>query len=840
MVQTPDTYLLTPEQTAVVAHEKGSALVFAVAGAGKTTAMVHRIERLIREGIFAPQRILATSFGRATVHELKTRLSQWEHCQSVKPKTLHSLGWQILKIQQKNGKLPAHYSFPEGDDNRNSVFYQSLKQARSQKQNFKDIENLSKDDFLDWVGACKGNLEIADLTQLELTDDCPPAAAQLLKQAQSPYGFTDYLPFYQIFEATRQTMGILTFDDLLLEAWLALIRYPSLLEQISQTYDCILVDEFQDLNKVQSEFIDLLAQRHGNLMAIGDDDQTIYEWRGASPDYILNFEQRYQAQRYLLSDNFRCSAGHLLLANAVIEQNVQRAPKRLNLTQGFAGSTSLTLAEDSRAQAILVADQLESLLAAKTPYAEIAILVRSYAQTAFIENELLERGIPYHLPDGRRFYDRPEIRDLISYLVLARLESEFQPGSGLSEADFAVWQQHWKRVRNRPNRYLSHKIAEDIVNKMQKDSLSLVPALELVAIGLEDYQRKALRDLAETLSWLNSCWQTQKGAAETVKELDQRLGWSIWLKSSTPSKELGQERVENIRAFLDYIKQMGDLEHMLSELRRIAQGQLAAENQAEQLAPNQLNRSNSITITSIHRAKGLEWQHVFVPGCNQGNFPIDHDPDIEAERRLLYVALTRPKRALYLSYLKNRPLSPFLKAANAEYLLGRLDKLKDVMEHRPSDWGWKQSLLVCQLVQELSLERYFQHWQRFCDPVLEQLQGFLNWVNQHQLWKKLRCDQALYSIWVNSSQAEAQVLSAGALAQLESLYLNKGVELESNQVQHASFGIGTILREIEGNQTRMLLVRFPQRGKVQLRRDDPELSFATKSPDALVQAVFQP
>ncbi len=817
---------LTPEQAEVVAHDTGSALVFAVAGAGKTTAMVHRIERLISEAVFAPQRILATSFGRATVNELKTRLEKWEHCRPVKPKTLHGLAWQILKAQQENGQIPSDLSFPEGTDLSKTIYFQSLKQARSQKQDFKDLDNLSKDDFLDWVGACKGNLQFANLTAINLPADLPEARAKLVQEAQSPPRFPDYLPFYQIFEDTRQRMGALTFDDLLPEAWLGLIRYPELLDSISKKYDCILVDEYQDLNLVQSELIDLLAERHGNLMAIGDDDQTIYEWRGASPDYILNFEQRYQAQRYLLSDNFRSSAGPLLLANAVIEQNAQRAAKRLNLTQGFAGTTQLTLAENSADQAKLVVDQIQTLLRTETPFAEIAILVRTYAQTAFIENELLERGIPYHLPDGQRFYDRPEIRDLISYLVLARLETEFHPDTGLSETNTALWQQHWKRVRNRPNRYLSHKIAEEILRQMNQSKLNLEQALKQVSAGLEDYQAKALQELATTLSWLSDCWREQKNAAETINELDQRLGWSSWLKSSTPTKSLGLERVENIQAFLEYIQQMGSLDQVLAELRRISQGQASSENSAQQLHPDQLNRNNSITITSIHRAKGLEWEHVFVPGCNQGNFPLEFGSDLEAERRLLYVALTRPKKALYLYYLAKRPLSPFLKMANADYLLSRLAKLKAVVEHPPSGWSWKESLLLCQLVQELGQEPYFRNWQHFPENILQHIQSFLNWVKQNQLWQRLRCDQSLYTLWVKSDADQQLALSVQDLAEVDALYLNKGGDLDPNQVQHTSFGIGTIIREIQGNQTQMLLVRFPQRGKVQLRRDDPELSFA--------------
>ena len=798
---------LTPEQEAVVIHNKGPALVFAVAGAGKTTAMVHRIERLVREGIFAPQRILATSFSRASVDELKLRLYQWPACRALRPMTLHGLGWQILKRLQNQGLWPEYYQLPQGDDFSNQIYYQALSLARKQKSTFKDLENVSREDFLNWVGTCKGSLKLANLSILER----PDKAKSVLKQAVEPPGLPDYLPLYKLFEQVRSELGLFTFDDLLLDGWLALLKYPDVLAYFRDKYDCILVDEFQDVNLAQSLMLDVLAEEHNNLMVIGDDDQTIYEWRGASPRFILDFEKRYAAPCFLLSDNFRSCAGPLLLANAVIEQNIQRSSKRLELTQGLGGRIALESCMGAAAMAKQVVNQLEKALNAGSEYTELAVLVRTYSQTPFLEHELMERGIPYHIPDGKRFYDRPEIRDLLSYLSLAQWEDRISEGERLSGEPFLLWQKHWSRVSNRPTRYLSKALSQSIFQAMEQGS-TLQAALMQTSDTLPDYQAVRLRDLASTVDWLKSCWVDELSAADTLAALEKRLGWCRWLSESTSSPELGRERSENVRVFLDFVKNMGSLEEMLAELRRISR---------EQQDNPRLNRSNSITLTSIHRAKGLEWNIVLVPGCNDGVYPVGLTPDIEAERRLLYVALTRARHELYVYYSSEKPLTPFLEKANAQYLLQRLEKLRTVLS--TNEWTWEHFHRLTQLIHELNLGRYFQHWHEFDPAVLQRLRGFLNWLEVQGIWSQIHIDRQVRAIWCASEEDCKITLTALEEKELGDLYLLKEKPLAHNQVQHKSFGVGTVLREVVGRNALMLVVRFSTRGNVQLRKDDPDL-----------------
>jgi len=273
----------TSQQQAVIDHNTGPALVFAVAGAGKTTAMVHRIERLVREGVFPAERILATSFARANVRDLRAAMKQWPHCGRVHLRTLHALGYQILRQAQAQGHVRGLRLGGEDDEEGSggqAILGKTLTEARRRNVPFKkELDGLDWTDFLAYVGYCKGNLHYSHLERANL----PAAAHKLATQAEPPTNLSWYLDLYRLYEEVRQSQGTITFDDMLLTAWECLLRFPPLLADVRNLYQCVLVDEFQDINLVQSELLDLLTPQR-NYMAIGDDDQTIYEWRGVDAD----------------------------------------------------------------------------------------------------------------------------------------------------------------------------------------------------------------------------------------------------------------------------------------------------------------------------------------------------------------------------------------------------------------------------------------------------------------------------------------------------------------------------------------------------------------------------
>ncbi len=268
---------LTSAQQTVIAHNHGPALVFAAAGSGKTTTLVHRVERLVRAGIFPAGQILATSFNRAAAAAIERSLHQ-KGVRGVQVKTLHALGYGLVSEARRRGltepdlaKSPRN---PDGLDRQ--LLARTLVEARRQRLPFVDqLNGLDSDDFLDYVARCKGNLAYADLSAAQL-----PATAKIASSASAPADKSWYLDLYRRYESVRRGLGWITYDDMLMTGWEMLVRHPALLQWAQAQYRCILVDEFQDVNLAQVEIIDRLSQPHRNLMVIGDDDQTIYEWRG--------------------------------------------------------------------------------------------------------------------------------------------------------------------------------------------------------------------------------------------------------------------------------------------------------------------------------------------------------------------------------------------------------------------------------------------------------------------------------------------------------------------------------------------------------------------------------
>ncbi|MEM1008816.1 MAG: ATP-dependent helicase, partial [Myxococcota bacterium] len=493
---------LTPEQQAIVNHTKGPALVFAVAGAGKTTAMVHRIERLVREQHFPAQSILATSFSRATVDDIKRSLSPWPHCKRVFTSTLHAIGYRILRRAQQKGLL-AFTQSPDTNPEKLSeiLIFRTLKSAREQGLVDKtELRNLDRDDFLNYISTCKGNLRYACLKSANL----PLAAQALASQASAPENLPWYLTLYQEFERLRIQLQGYTFDDMLLQGWELLTRHPTLLEHFQSQFQCVMVDEFQDVNLVQSELLDLLIRPHNNYMVIGDDDQTIYEWRGARPHYILSFAERYNAQKYFIHDNFRCKAAQLVLANQIIVHNTQREPKTLQLTRGFDGHTFVHEYDDAADMGHQIVHEIQTALRRGFAKKDISILVRLYAQTPYIEHPLIEAQIPYRIVGSQPFYQRPEVRVLLNYLMLAQWNQRLAQQHPLHPNELPALSHAWKQIYNRPLRYISAELAEKILQDVCLHQITFNQALQRHAQDLRSWQRKGLKSLGEILLWLTS------------------------------------------------------------------------------------------------------------------------------------------------------------------------------------------------------------------------------------------------------------------------------------------------------------------------------------------------
>ena len=433
-------------------------------------------------------------------------------------------------------------------------------------------------------------------------------------------------------------------------------------------------------------------------MAIGDDDQTIYEWRNASPEFILNFPQRYAAQTYLISDNFRCPAAPLLLANHVIAHNQRRQPKRLSLTRGFEGETAVVFDADADTMARRIVDRIEQLHRSGAALNDMAVLVRLNAQTPYIEQHLIARDIPYRV--SKPFYERAEIITLINYCRLAWIDQQIRSGTPLTADQIKLFQDAWLDVHNRPKRYLTRDQREQVAHAVLNLRRPLSVLLQQAAMTQErDSLADALTALAEDLEWLGA--RLDQPAHDVLKMLDERLEFQTFLRDNSGFPQTGEGRALSVAAFIDYARGRGPLLEFLQHIRQLAKRKIGQQTDLD-----------AVSLSTIHQAKGLEWPIVFVPNCNQGMLPFisERTTNLEEERRLFYVAVTRTKQQLYLHGLHSEPPSQFLTEAKYAVTLDAVLELQHVLAREAQEWQADELLALLRHITVFGLERYFQHW----------------------------------------------------------------------------------------------------------------------------------
>lgn len=690
---------LTEEQERVVAHDRGPALVFAVAGSGKTTTMVRRIERLVREKVFRPERMLATSFGKANVDDLKKALKPYPHTAKVHVKTLHALAFQLLRDAMKLGRLPEQ-KLPENlDDGAQLILNGALVLARNSDFR-RELDTLDRQDFLDYVGRQKAVLAFL------------PRRYRGLKGLRATEVDTDphipwYYELYELYEQVRQGRKLLTFDDFVPEAWALLMQNPDLQERYQRLFDTIIVDEFQDVNLGQVELLDCLVGEQKNYVAIGDDDQAIYSFRGASNAFIMAFARRYGATTYTISDNFRCHAEHTILANHLIQRNKLRAPKTLTAAKGFGGTASVTSHEDNEAMARVVAGNIERAIDRGLRPDQIAILVRLYAETAGIEAALIERGIRYRISGSVPFFERTENVLLLKYLELGLIEARMMRSSRLSAEDKGKLGLLWWDVLRTPKRYLRREVGDALLRQVLAGSKP--SDVLLTSRGSSAYSDDQLVELGELVAGTAQTTLEGQTGAMILTQLERRLGYKDFLIDNSGFVETGQSKAHNVDAFLDYAKGKGSA---LELLEAVARAREAHRNTS----------GASVGFYSIFKAKGLEWPYVIVPAVNYGHIPAGRDGnDLAEERRLFYVALTRPQQHLELHVVKTRPPSIFME--NVQGLIELTPNLEAALAKPPSCWTAAEALLVVRAYPPL--ERFCRVWLGYDQEQQRELEAWM-------------------------------------------------------------------------------------------------------------------
>ncbi len=592
------------------------------------------------------------------------------------------------------------------------------------------------------LSVCKGKLHYADLNSIHFPVEAPhPTIAQQAKPPTNPeLGW--YLDLYQVFEEIRDRTAWISFDDMLMTGWQLLVQHPDLLADLQGQFDCVLMDEFQDVNRAQFGILDLLTRPHRNYMVIGDDDQTIYEWRGAEVRFMLEAFDRYQPINYQITDNFRCQATQITLANAVIRHNRQRYPKQLNLTQGFGGGTYIHFASTPEHLGEAVVQQVKVALKQGVPSVDIAILVRIYAQTPYIEQYLIEANIPYWGADLVPFYRRSETLNFLAFAHLAVLELAWEPAMTNFDHWAATWEIAWNQAKLvAPLRYLSKESKDHLRSQVLNRQTNLSSALRLMVS--DAIQPRLPRHLAAFAQWLATAAQ-QTTTQSALEKLDGSIRYRDALRRRSGNRETRQGKVAGVDAMIHYAHNKGTLAAFLDHLTQLQQ-------QAEQ---HRQNPDQCVCLTSIHQAKGLEWPVVLLPGCNEGTFPLGEaltPAELEEERRLLYVAITRTKQTLHLFQLKDVPSSQFLRAASAIATLEQTQQLQAYLETDPATWQAQTALQIVKLIQTLGLGRYFQHWWQSAREhkikIATTLYQFLSAAQHHQLLEALQIEASQLHQW---------------------------------------------------------------------------------------------
>ena len=600
---------LNNEQLKAVKATKGPVLVFAGAGSGKTRVLTYKVWYLIKNKIYSPNEILALTFTNKAASEMKERINASVSCDGVAVGTFHSVGARILRKHIQH--LDERYS------NSFTIYDES-----DQKSILKEIiEELDLGDYKEFhPNILKSRIDNFKNSSMSVKD---------VQSQANGFENEKIAEIYDLYLEKLINNNAVDFNDLILLPIVLFKKNKKILSSYQNLWKYILVDEFQDTNSSQFEFISFLGSGHKNITVVGDDDQSIYGWRGANIDNILtNFKKVFpKANEIKLEKNYRSSQRILDAAWSVVSNNTNRAEKQLVATKGKGDKISLISASNDEQEALAIADSIKKdIKVNKSTFQDFAILYRTNAQSRMIEQILMREGIPYNIVGGTKFYDRKEIKNVIAYLTLICNPND----------DIAL-----KRIINFPVRGLGEKSIKLFQELAKEKKISLFKSLEFVN------ELKLRNKQCETI---NNFYNSINGFHELLEKLDSKELFRVVLEEFSieyyyKNNPLEQDRYNNIqelKSSIDHFAQNSDggLKEFLQEISLYTD------------LDDWNNKQNSVTLMTVHAAKGLEFPTVFITGLEQGLFPLiridDTNDQLEEERRLFYVALTRAMEKAYL------------------------------------------------------------------------------------------------------------------------------------------------------------------------------------------------
>ena len=613
--------LLTAEQRQVIAHHAGHARVVAVAGAGKTTTLTHFIAARLAQGV-SPRRMLVLMYNRSAREDFERKLQRLLPQQPLpEVRTFHSLGLRIYQSLIAQGVLPPFQGKPLSDGEMEPVVWRMLQQLADDDTR-QDILSQRKK----WVEPALGFI---DLVKAGLQ-----SPAEVFEQLELPPQCRMFVDLFDQFEDWRRQQRRITYADMLYDPVMAFVYQPEIAAQFGGHMQWILVDEYQDINAIQQKLLEILYGGRGSVMVIGDPDQTIYEFRGSKPEFIVRgFDQQMQqVARYQLPHTFRYGHQLALLANHLISHNTEREAV-LCLAHPSTPQTGIKL-HYARYEPTLVLTLIRQE-AGKRPLDQIAVINRLWALCAPVELGLLQAGIPYQLHNSQSVLDRWELQ--IFWLLLEIAAGRFNERS-LKEREEA-----WLQLLTTPYPKIKRNLLEKMAARLAQVTGNFGEAL-LAAIPdeISKWQGFTLQARAEVL---NNAEQVSMPAHLLLQQYIDRTELEDGIADSAFSAQQIEDRLQTIKAFVRFMRETG-------ESSRTAYAYL------QQLKAQRLQQSreqpSGVHLTSIHKSKGLEWPVVIIPGLNAHYFPYSPEGEFstpaseESERRLLYVAMTRAREQLHL------------------------------------------------------------------------------------------------------------------------------------------------------------------------------------------------
>ena len=692
---------LNSEQKAAVSCVDGPVLIVAGAGSGKTRVLTSRIAYILEQKQLDPARILALTFTKKAASEMKERIALMvgeKRARRLYMGTFHSVFIRFLREFSESLGYPSTFTIYDTSDSVSAI-KACLKELQLDEKVYKPKDVLSR------ISMAKNNLVTAEAYRRN------PNVLQNDASAKKPR----ICDIYQLYAQKCKQAGVMDFDDILLNMNILLRDNPAALESVAGRFDYIMVDEYQDTNFAQYLILKKLSQFHQNICVVGDDSQSIYAFRGAKIENILNFKKDYpQHHIFRLEQNYRSTRVIVDAANSVIAKNTARIPKECYSMGAQGEKIRLINAYTEQEEALLIASSIVSRIQSeRAQYQDFAILYRTNAQSRALEEALRKRNLPYMIYSGNSFFERAEVKDMMAYFkLIANVNDD----------------ESFKRIVNKPARGIGDTSLSALTAAASRNKLSLFKAAygdDLEEFGLKAAAIKKIREFCDMIAKL--CLRANKEDAYTIAvAAAMESGLLMFYKSDTSIE--GQSRTANVEELLNSVKVFIEEKHgeFMEELQ--ADGQIsdgseftAADMPVVTLGDYLENvsllsavdvddeeSSNKIALMTVHSSKGLEFPYVFVAGMEENIFPsggfMASESEVEEERRLFYVAMTRAKKVLQLSFASTRTRngkhesnspSRFVKEVDPQYVSNPLTE-DSMSDDSPSErgfggWGFKSS-----------------------------------------------------------------------------------------------------------------------------------------------------